>query len=125
MVALTLLRIFPRIDFIESSDEGWKKVIDTIYDSKLLVDHSSKKSSFIPPRGKFDNPSPRSHVRERCVIKEYSQVPDRSDFALTFISFRTLPVSHTLHLTRATPIYNKTRPFACRTVEYQTSGGKR
>jgi len=42
MVALTLLRIFPRITIIYSDDEGWRKVDDAIYDSGQIVGCSSK-----------------------------------------------------------------------------------
>ena len=43
MVALTLLRIFPRIDDINSyDDEGWRKVEDAIYLSKRIVGCSGK-----------------------------------------------------------------------------------
>ena len=42
MVALTLLRIFPRIGYIEFFDEGWGKVMDVICLSKRIVDCSSK-----------------------------------------------------------------------------------
>jgi hypothetical protein len=42
MVALTLLRIFPRVDNIEYFDEGWRKVADAMYLSRRLADHSSK-----------------------------------------------------------------------------------
>jgi hypothetical protein len=73
MVALTLLRIFPRIDHIQYSDEGWGKVGDAFYHSKQLVRCSSKELS--PPRSIVDDTSPRSHTRERSLIKKYSQVP--------------------------------------------------
>ena len=41
-VALTLLRIFPRIEIIEATDEGWGKVEDAINLSKRIVEVSSK-----------------------------------------------------------------------------------
>ena len=52
-VALTLLRIFPRIETIASFDEGWGEVEDVICCSKGIVDRLSKKSTSpyfeIPP----------------------------------------------------------------------------
>jgi hypothetical protein len=42
MVALTLLRIFPRISSIYSMDEGWEKVGDAIHNSKRIFDCSCK-----------------------------------------------------------------------------------
>jgi len=48
-VALTLLRIFPRLECIEYSDEGWAEVAEAIELSKQLADASSKKLSLPPP----------------------------------------------------------------------------
>ena len=62
MVALTLLHIFPRIEYIRGSDYEWGKVGDLIYRSKQLADYSSKKSSHALPRSKFDDTSPRSYT---------------------------------------------------------------
>ena len=42
VVALTLLRVFPRIDSIVYLGEGWEKIADAISISKRLVDDSSK-----------------------------------------------------------------------------------
>jgi len=42
MVALTLLRIFPRIVRTGGGNAGWRKVDDAIYFSKRIVDYSSK-----------------------------------------------------------------------------------
>ena len=42
VVALTLLRIFPRIENIGSLNEGWEQVKDAIQVSKKIVDCSSK-----------------------------------------------------------------------------------
>ena len=43
-IALTLLRIFPRIDSIQFGDEGWEEVDDAIHRSKRIIDCSSKQS---------------------------------------------------------------------------------
>ena len=40
MIALTLLRIFPRIETIEFWDDGWREVADMICRSKEIVDFS-------------------------------------------------------------------------------------
>ena len=42
MVALTLLRIFPRIKHFEGGGEGWSEVEDAIYHSGQIADCSSK-----------------------------------------------------------------------------------
>ena len=44
MVALTLARIFPRIDCIEHIDKNWEKVMDAISLSREIVNYSSKRS---------------------------------------------------------------------------------
>ena len=49
MAALTLLRIFPRLESVEYSDVGWGEVAEAIELSKQLADASSKKLSLIPP----------------------------------------------------------------------------
>ncbi|KAF9786361.1 hypothetical protein BJ322DRAFT_783082 [Thelephora terrestris] len=46
MVALTLLRIFPRLKWIEHNCEGWEKVAAAIELSSELADHSNKKPMF-------------------------------------------------------------------------------
>jgi len=38
MVSPTLLRIFPRLEFIEYSDGGWRGFVDAIELSKQLID---------------------------------------------------------------------------------------
>jgi len=43
MVALTLLRIFPRLDYIKYHNMGWGKVVNAISRSKRLANHSSNK----------------------------------------------------------------------------------
>ena len=63
MVALTLLRIFPCIEHVRSSDRGeWGKVSDAIDDSKQLVHHSSREPSLTQPRCEANDISPRSHA---------------------------------------------------------------
>jgi hypothetical protein len=42
MIALTLLRIFPRLEMIEYSDEGWEKISEALYRSKKLTRCLSK-----------------------------------------------------------------------------------
>ena len=49
MVALTLLRIFPRLIFIDGTDEGWEKVANAICHSKGIFDRSSKRRPFTTP----------------------------------------------------------------------------
>ena len=45
-VALTLLQIFPRIKWIHSDDEGWKRVWDAIHISRRIIGCSSKHNPF-------------------------------------------------------------------------------
>ena len=63
MVALTLLRIFPRLNWIEHGGEGWEKVANAIGLSSDLADYSSKKIIFAAPRCAVDDPSPGSSIR--------------------------------------------------------------
>ena len=42
MVALTLLRIFPRIEILDGEDERWSKVEDALRHSRQIADFSSK-----------------------------------------------------------------------------------
>ena len=67
MIALTLLRIFPHLNFIAYSNRGWSKVAHAIRDSKKLADLSSKE----PPifyTSKIDGTSLRSRTWERHSI---------------------------------------------------------
>jgi hypothetical protein len=41
-IALTLLRIFPRIEIIDGADEEWEKLHNAINRSKEIIDYSSK-----------------------------------------------------------------------------------
>ena len=41
-IALTLIRLFPRIETIDGADEGWEKVQNAICNSKGIIDCSSK-----------------------------------------------------------------------------------
>jgi len=62
MVALTLLRIFPRLDNIMYCDQSWEKVAHAVRVSKKLVDHSSKKHSFDAARRNVDDTPFRSYT---------------------------------------------------------------
>ena len=55
MVALTLLRIFPRIMSISFVDKGWRKVDEAIRISKRIADFSSKHRPLTIPRSNFDD----------------------------------------------------------------------
>lgn len=46
IVVLTLVRIFPRIEFIDFIDRGWRNFESAIYYSKHLVDCLSKQHPF-------------------------------------------------------------------------------
>jgi hypothetical protein len=58
MVALTLVRIFPRIMWINYADENWGKVSDAIRLSGQVVASSSKKHSLATPRSNIYDASP-------------------------------------------------------------------
>ena len=49
MVALTLLRLFPRIETIDGTDEGWMRVENAICHSRGIIDRSSKQHLFTTP----------------------------------------------------------------------------
>ena len=49
MVALTLLRIFPRLIVISGNDPRWAKVSGAMYHSKGIVDRSSKRRPITTP----------------------------------------------------------------------------
>jgi len=68
MVALTLLRIFPRLDCIQYRNMGWEQVANAITHSKWLADRSSKKHLFATLRSNIDDASPRRRTRGRYPI---------------------------------------------------------
>ena len=49
VVALTLTRIFPRLENIEYTDENWEKVLDVISASKQIIDYTGKKHPLYIP----------------------------------------------------------------------------
>jgi len=49
IIALTLLRIFPRLGSIEFSDEGWKEVKNAINRSREIIDFSGKQRPLTTP----------------------------------------------------------------------------
>ena len=102
MVALTLLRIFPHIEYIKYSGGGaWGKVSTAIHRSKQLVHHSGEKPSFTQPQSEVNNISPRSRARVCNMIKKYSEVPECSDFVPTPTHFRILPAPHVVSSRRS------------------------
>lgn len=62
MATLMLLRIFPRLKWLEYTDEGWDKVANAIALSKDLADYSSKKHMFSASQWSIDDtpPGPRA-----------------------------------------------------------------
>ena len=75
MIALTLLRIFPYIGYIEYFNEDWEEVADTIHNSKQVANASSKGPSLSLPRSKVGDTSPRSRTRGRHLIMGCSLRP--------------------------------------------------
>ena len=49
VIALTLLRIFPRLDCILFTDEEWGEVLNVVNRSREIMDRSSKQSPFTTP----------------------------------------------------------------------------
>ena len=61
VVALTLIRIFPRIDLFSSgTDENWKKVLDAIRVSRQVVDCLGKEHYFSTTQSDFSDTSPET-----------------------------------------------------------------
>jgi len=58
VVALTLARIFPRIESIDYVDEKWEKVMDAISISKQIVNCSGKNHHLDIPRSNLSDASP-------------------------------------------------------------------
>ena len=54
-IALTLIRIFPRLCFIECIDGGWEEVKNAINRSQEIIDCSSKQRPFTTPRGTLND----------------------------------------------------------------------
>ena len=50
IIALTLLRIFPRLGSLEFIDEGWEEVASAIVRSREIIDFSGKQHPFTTPR---------------------------------------------------------------------------
>jgi len=57
VVALTLVRIFPRIESIYYVGENWRKVMDAISISKQIVDCSGKSRHLDTPRSNLSGPT--------------------------------------------------------------------
>ena len=55
IIALTLLRIFPRLGFIEFFDEGWEEVANAIDLSREIIDFSGKQRPLTTPRGALND----------------------------------------------------------------------
>jgi hypothetical protein len=58
VLALTLVRIFPRLETIEYQNDEWEKVANAIYRSKMVVDRSGKGYSFVLRPSNTDDVSP-------------------------------------------------------------------
>ena len=50
VVALTLARIFPHIEYIECIDENWEKVMNAICTSREITDYSGREHPPCPPK---------------------------------------------------------------------------
>ena len=62
MVALTLLRIFPRLHSISYTNPGWAMVAHAINVTEEFSDDSGEGSWVFTPRSKIDGAPPRSHT---------------------------------------------------------------
>ena len=57
VVALTLARIFPNLDYTEHVDENWKKVVDAICISRKIIHCSGKERHLYIPQSNFSDTS--------------------------------------------------------------------
>ena len=65
MVALTLARIFPYLESIDSGiDEKWGEVADAIKLSREIVDCSSKENPLSTPQSNLDDISPGATLED-------------------------------------------------------------
>ena len=75
VVALTLVRIFPRIDRIEHVDENWGKVMNAVRLSRKIVDHSSKEHPLLHPEATLmtapQEPHSRAVASRETVLSGY------------------------------------------------------
>jgi len=58
MAAVTLALIFPCIDSIDYTDGNWEKVASAIYNSRQIVNYSSKERPLFTPPSNFSDTSP-------------------------------------------------------------------
>ena len=91
MAALVLLRIFPRLKWLEYTDEGWDKVANAIALSKDLTDYSSKKHTFAASRRTLMT---LPQGLELCFRAAMKVLPDLSGFIPTFTHFCIPHVTH-------------------------------
>ena len=124
MVALTLLRIFPRLDFIEHSDGGWGEVAEAIGLSKQLADASSKKPSLTLPRSNIDDTSPSGHIRGCCLNEKRPEVVVYSGFTLIIYPGPFVSFLSTHHASPHVTSLNKAEHCDKCPVELRTSDGK-
>ena len=64
MVALTLARIFPNLECIDSIDENWEKVMDAIRLSRQIVDVSGREHHPSTPRSNLSDTPPSGAALE-------------------------------------------------------------
>ena len=57
VVALTLARIFPNLDYTEHVDENWKEVVDAICISGKIIHCSGKERHLYIPQSNFSDTS--------------------------------------------------------------------
>ncbi|KAF9643098.1 hypothetical protein BDM02DRAFT_1744661 [Thelephora ganbajun] len=57
MVAVTLVRIFPHIEGIDYTDEGWGEVMDAINHSRQIIGYSSKEHHLTKPQSNLNDAS--------------------------------------------------------------------
>ena len=70
VVALTLARIFPHIEDIESSDMNWVKVVRAISTSREIIDCSGEDHPLAPPRSTFSVIPPQEPYSKTAVNQE-------------------------------------------------------
>ena len=66
MVALTLARIFPYLEYTDPVDDNWLKVVDALYLSRKIVDYSGEEHSLSTIRSNFSDVSPGAALKDGC-----------------------------------------------------------
>ena len=70
--ALTLAYIFPCIEGINCNNGNWDMVVNTIYDSREVIDCSSEEHPLLVPWGNFTEPPQEQHLTQESYFRALS-----------------------------------------------------